>query len=117
MNKEWSFKVNRYARVLLDERHFNKAKTLPIPGDIVELASFLVEKIKTTDLSKPNAETFRDVVILTEARLLMYNKRRKTLFISSGFFLFVFFGTDSKKSILFYILDLDLPAFTVDLTA
>lgn len=76
LQMEWSVRVNKYARVLLDERHFNKAKSLPIPEDIVELASFLVEKIKTIDLSEPNAELFREVVILTEARPLLYNRRR-----------------------------------------
>lgn len=71
---EWSVRVNKYAHVLLDERHFNNAKSLPIPEDIVELTSFLVEKIKTLDLSEPNAELFREVVILTEAQLLLYNR-------------------------------------------
>ncbi|XP_033758150.1 uncharacterized protein LOC117340499 [Pecten maximus] len=76
MQLEWSVKVTKLARVTLEERRFNKEKELPHPEDIAHLATYMVEALKTLDLSEPNEAIFREAVILTQARLLLYNRRR-----------------------------------------
>ncbi|XP_033757856.1 uncharacterized protein LOC117340214 [Pecten maximus] len=73
---EWGVKVTKLARVTLEERHFNKESTLPHPDDIVQLASYLVKQLESLDLSTPDEATFREAVLLTQTRLLLYNSRR-----------------------------------------
>jgi len=76
MKTEWSYKVSKLARWTLDERKFNKHTPLPNPMDIAKLASFLVTKIKQLNLEETGESVFRETAILTEARLLLYNRRR-----------------------------------------
>ena len=75
---EWYLKVTKQARILLDERNFNKGRFLPIPDDSVKISRYLVENIQKFDLTvtDSNPEIFREVVMITEARLLLYNSRR-----------------------------------------
>ena len=76
MKTEWSYKVSKLARRTLDERKFNKHTPLPNPMDIAKLASFLVTKIKQLNLEETGESVFRETAILTEARLLLHNRRR-----------------------------------------
>ncbi|XP_078310283.1 uncharacterized protein LOC111116385 isoform X1 [Crassostrea virginica] len=78
LRMEWSVKVTKLARVTLDLRHFNKKKELPDPSDIEKIAAYLVREIKKLDLTISNCSeiVFREAIVLTEARLLIYNRRR-----------------------------------------
>ena len=73
---EWSVKVSKQARVILDERHFNKKAALPNPADIQKLANYLVQSLTNLDLEQSGTTVFREIAVLTEARLLLYNRRR-----------------------------------------
>nr|XP_034315953.1 uncharacterized protein LOC117685616 [Crassostrea gigas] len=78
LRMEWSVKVTKLARITLDVRHFNKRKELPDPSDIEKIAAYLVREIKNLDLTPNNNNeiVFREAVVLAEARLLLYNRRR-----------------------------------------
>ena len=78
LRMEWSVKVTKLARVTLDLRHFNKKKELPDPSDIEKIAAYLVREIKKLDLTISNCSeiVFREAIVLTEARFLIYNRRR-----------------------------------------
>ncbi|XP_065926796.1 uncharacterized protein [Magallana gigas] len=78
LRMEWSVKVTKLARITLDVRHFNKRKELPDPSDIEKIAAYLVREIKNLDLTPNNSNeiVFREAVVLAEARLLLYNRRR-----------------------------------------
>ncbi|XP_062610759.1 uncharacterized protein LOC134272385 isoform X2 [Saccostrea cucullata] len=78
LRMEWSVKVTKLARITLDVRHFNKRKELPDPSDIAKIAAYLVREIKNLDLTPNNSNeiVFREAVVLAEARLLLYNRRR-----------------------------------------
>ncbi|XP_065943060.1 uncharacterized protein [Magallana gigas] len=75
---EWSVKVTKLARITLDVRLFNKRKELPDPSDIEKIAAYLVREIKNLYLTPNNSNeiVFREAVVLAEARLLLYNRRR-----------------------------------------
>lgn len=75
IHQEWKIKVNKRAVTLLQERQFNKFVQLPYPEDIAKLAEFLVKNLKEIEL-KAEPAVFNRVVVLTEARLLLYNHRR-----------------------------------------
>ena len=76
LQMEWGVKVSKLAQVTLDERHLNKLKELPLPDNSVKPSSYLINKIKELDLINPCESSFREAVVLTEARLLLYNRRR-----------------------------------------
>lgn len=78
MSKEWGYKVNKVARSTLSERMFNQKKELPYPEDIMKFSSYLVENLEFVDLSYTavSGMMFRRIVMLVEARLLLYNRRR-----------------------------------------
>ena len=76
MKMEWSSKVTKLARCTLNERHFNRRQPLPKPADLSKLAAFITHELKTANYAQKNPENFRRIVMLTETRLLMYNKRR-----------------------------------------
>uniref|UniRef100_A0A8W8MIH0 PWWP domain-containing protein n=1 Tax=Magallana gigas TaxID=29159 RepID=A0A8W8MIH0_MAGGI len=78
MSKEWGYKVNKVARSTLSERMFNQKKELPYPEDIMKLSSYLVENLEFVDLSYTavSGMMFRRIVMLVEARLILYNRRR-----------------------------------------
>ena len=73
--REWHLKVKKKATILLQERQFNKNAALPDPEDVAKLAQFLIRSLKSQTYDR-DIETFRKVVMLTEARLLLYNRRR-----------------------------------------
>ena len=41
----WSVKVSKQARILHDERHFNKKVALTNPADIQKLANYLLQSL------------------------------------------------------------------------
>ena len=73
MNICWT---NKLAKVTLDERKFNSKKPLPMPGDVQKLARYNQEQLNSLDLHDNTYTTFRRAVILAEARLVLYNRRR-----------------------------------------
>ena len=75
IEREWKIKVKKRAVTILQQRQFNKFVQLPNPEDVAKLAEYLVNSLNTEEL-KPEPEVVNRVVILTEARLLLYNRRR-----------------------------------------
>ena len=73
MKHQWSEMVNKQARSLLSARHRVKTVKLPKPDDIKTLNLHVVKEVKKAELTPAN---FRNVAILVQARLLLYNKRR-----------------------------------------
>ena len=77
---EWSTKVNQMSRATLADRNFNKTKPLPDPEDIVKLATYLVTELQKLgpELDPLSADSvqFREMVMLVQSRLLLYNRRR-----------------------------------------
>lgn len=78
MNLEWSTRVTKLATVTLEFRHFNKEKSLPDPDDIIHLQKHIKDELSNLKLSVATSdlETFRNVSRLSQARLLIFNKRR-----------------------------------------
>jgi len=76
MQSEWKIKVRKQAVILLEERGFNKRCELPDPEDVAKLAQYLIRQLNETPKQITNSEEYRRLAILTEARLLLYNKRR-----------------------------------------
>lgn len=78
MNLEWSTRVTKLATVTLEFRHFNKEKSLPDPDDIIHLQKHIKNELSNLKLSVATSdlETFRNVSRLSQARLLIFNKRR-----------------------------------------
>ncbi|KAK3108247.1 hypothetical protein FSP39_004029 [Pinctada imbricata] len=75
VEKLWKVHVKKRAATLLEERQFNKKTELPLPDDVAKLAKYLVDSLKSLKLTADPA-VFQRVVVLTEARLLLYNRRR-----------------------------------------
>ena len=67
-------KVTKFARIALLKNQ--KIRLLPSPNDIKLLSEYLVTTLRSMDLSTVDAETFRNVAIHVQARLMTYNKRR-----------------------------------------
>ncbi|ESO84729.1 hypothetical protein LOTGIDRAFT_168393 [Lottia gigantea] len=72
---EWKTKVTRLAQATLQDGFYNKAKCLLYPEDIVKVSAYLVKELKEIDLSK-ETEVYQEVIILTQCRLLLFNRRR-----------------------------------------
>ena len=75
LEKEWKIKVRKQAKILLEERTFNKQDELPDPQDVAVLAEYLINNLNSLDLAA-DPGMFRRSIILTEARLILYNRRR-----------------------------------------
>ncbi|XP_033729942.1 uncharacterized protein LOC117319213 [Pecten maximus] len=73
MDVEWNEKVTKHARTVLQRRKYETKKTLPSPMDVQKLTKYLVTELENAVLTKDN---FHRNVMLTQARLLLYNKRR-----------------------------------------
>ena len=76
MKLEWGTKVTKLARITIGRRHFNKKTPLPKPEDVQKLSEYLIHELKALDLQKVDKETFRRAVIISQSRLIVYNKRR-----------------------------------------
>ena len=75
LESKWKIKVRKEAKLILEERSFNKQSNLPDPNDIALLAEYLVKSLNNLELSSDPC-SFRRTVVLTEARLILYNRRR-----------------------------------------
>ena len=71
----WGEHVTKLARTVLLNRSFIKEKEIPSPDDMRKLTVHVVQQLKELKLTK-TTETFRHAVQLSQARLLIYNKRR-----------------------------------------
>uniref|UniRef100_A0A8W8MQQ1 Uncharacterized protein n=1 Tax=Magallana gigas TaxID=29159 RepID=A0A8W8MQQ1_MAGGI len=76
MKFEWSTKVTKLATVTLQVRSFNKEKSLPEPEDIIKIQEKIRNDIKTFDEKDTTPQNFRFAAEVSQARLLLYNKRR-----------------------------------------
>ncbi|XP_033751889.1 uncharacterized protein LOC117335804 [Pecten maximus] len=73
MDLEWGEKVTRFARLVLARRKYEYKNELPSLKDIEQITKFLMKELNQLELAPRN---FRRLVILCQARLLLYNKRR-----------------------------------------
>ncbi|XP_062609194.1 uncharacterized protein LOC134270939 [Saccostrea cucullata] len=76
MKFEWSTKVTKLAIVKLQIRSFNKEKCLPEPEDIIKIQEKIRNDIKNFDEKDTTPQNFRFAAEVSQARLLLYNKRR-----------------------------------------
>lgn len=76
MKLEWTVKVTKIAKSTLNERHFNAQKSLPDPEDIAKLAKHITNELTNFDVENMTPDNYRKGVILSESRLLLYNRRR-----------------------------------------
>ena len=74
MKVEWSERVTKLARAVLDERRLlaNANELIPDPEDIAKLSTHLKQELSNVTQS----QEYRHLAIYTQARLLVYNKRR-----------------------------------------
>ncbi|XP_060064937.1 uncharacterized protein LOC132545279 [Ylistrum balloti] len=73
MQLEWTTKLSRVA---LEERKHLKNKPLPLPEDVQKLAVYLRSEMENFNIEDTSYENFRNGVILAEAGLITYNRRR-----------------------------------------
>lgn len=75
---EWSVKVIKLVRIILDVRYFNKRKEFFDLFDIEKIVVYFVREIKNLDfiLNNSNEIVFWEVVVFVEVRLFLYNRRR-----------------------------------------
>ncbi|MEW8545003.1 MAG: hypothetical protein AB2693_15875, partial [Candidatus Thiodiazotropha sp.] len=78
IKRNWSEKVTRLARKVLDERRLNQIQQLPQPEDLEKLSQHLQKKLTESDLDEKSAtwDAYKDVIRYTQTRLMIYNKRR-----------------------------------------
>lgn len=77
LTREWKLKVRKQAALLLEERQFNKRNELPDPEDIARIAKYLTEQLdEYSEKSVSTPDEYRRLGMLTQARLLLYNRRR-----------------------------------------
>ncbi len=73
MEISWSSKL---ARVALQRKRMNRKKPLPLPEDIQKLASYLNGELDDFDPADTSYPNYRRGVMLVEAKLISYNRRR-----------------------------------------
>ena len=76
MRTMWSTRVTKLARVVLDERKFNRPVNLPKAEDIQMLAKYLKKRVEELNLNDTSYRNYASVVETVMARLLLYNRRR-----------------------------------------
>lgn len=76
MKMQWTVKVTKLARMVLQERQYNKPKSLPTPEDIKKITEFMKTEICNLDLTDISYANYKKVVVLTLARITLYNRRR-----------------------------------------
>ncbi|WP_215897508.1 hypothetical protein, partial [Acinetobacter baumannii] len=62
MNIFWGTRVTKLARVLLEERRFNKVKSLPNPDDLKKLNVYLRQRLDDMCYSLVTYENYIEVV-------------------------------------------------------
>ena len=73
MSLEWSERVTKLARTVLQQRKLSEKKELPSPEDIETLTRHLISQLTKIELVP---ELFQTISRLCQTRLLIYNKRR-----------------------------------------
>ena len=76
MNVFWGTKVAKLANVILEERRFNKVKSLPLAEDIEALNVHLNKRLTQSNLEDTSAENYQRVSELALVKLMVYNRRR-----------------------------------------
>ena len=94
---EWSEKVTKLARSTLTQRQFTKGKEIPSPEDIRQISEYVINDLKKTKFEE-NAECFKSIVNLVQARLLMYNKRRSGEIDGIRYYISCFYNFSSGGS-------------------
>ena len=76
LENEWPKKVTYIARATAEERRFDVEVCLPCPEDLHKLSDYLQSEIANLEVVDDFTKYYRRAVILAEARLATYNKRR-----------------------------------------
>ncbi|XP_033725242.1 uncharacterized protein LOC117315207 [Pecten maximus] len=76
MEIEWGLRVTKLARIILNERAFNRDRNLPIPDDVRKLAEYMQHEILNLDLKTCSLSNYRKVAVATLARVTLFNRRR-----------------------------------------
>lgn len=76
---EWAKKVTNPALRCLAFRKHNAPQYLPLTDDLLLLRKYLIDQIETVTKkveSQPNKENWRELAVVTLARMIIFNKRR-----------------------------------------
>lgn len=76
MNIKWTERVTKMARTVLVQRSFNKEVEIPSPDDIKTLTEHICKELPILNLQNYVESTYKRAVVLCQARLVLYNKRR-----------------------------------------
>ena len=75
IEKNWAKEISSLACATANQARFNKSQNLPVPDDLAKLSGHLTSEAKKIT-SINNSEEYKRAVHVTQARLLLYNKRR-----------------------------------------
>ena len=73
MDMQWS---SRLEKILLQERRQEKKLKLPLPKDVAKLSQHLKSECNKFDQTDQSYSNYRRTVIVAEACLIAYNRRR-----------------------------------------
>ncbi|XP_033737472.1 titin homolog [Pecten maximus] len=80
MKMEWTLRVSKIAHLKLNAMKLRKTSPLPVPEDLASISTYLKSELKGLDLTQRSSvktsDIYKRAVILTQTRLLTYNKRR-----------------------------------------
>lgn len=76
MNIKWTERVTKMARTVLVQRSFIKEVEIPSPDDIKTLTEHICKELPILNLQNYVESTYKRAVVLCQARLVLYNKRR-----------------------------------------
>jgi hypothetical protein len=80
MKMEWTLKVSKLAQQKLNQMKLTKSSPLPVPEDLSSISKHLKTGLVTLDFRRHStdqtSDVYRRAVVLTQTRLLTYNKRR-----------------------------------------
>ncbi|XP_033725026.1 uncharacterized protein LOC117315012 [Pecten maximus] len=74
LQSEWSSQVSKLTSGSSESKDLKKKNEMPDAEDIRKLALYLVLQLKNIDLENLNQDMFREAVVLTQARLILYNR-------------------------------------------
>ena len=76
MSIYWGTRVTKLARVLLEERRYYATSILPVPQDLATSNRYINDVIAGLKYDVKDKENYRQVAVATEAKLVIYNRRR-----------------------------------------
>ena len=78
MKMEWTLKVSKLAHIKLNEMKLSKTSPLPVPEDLSKISKHVKSGLEALDFRRHSntSDVYRRAVVLTQTRLLTYNKRR-----------------------------------------